>query len=49
MIVAVRAPTAYSPSTPAPPNIPAPTPAFLPFSRTSSLASSISCLTREVV
>ena len=49
MIVAVSAPTAYRPNTPAPPNMPAPMPAFLPFSRNSSFASSISCRTSEVV
>src|SRR6185437_2895193 len=35
--------------TPAPPNIPTPTPACLPFSDISALASSISCLTSVVV
>src|SRR5688500_13645257 len=43
MNAAVSAAKAKSPNRPAPPNIPAPTPAFLPFSVSSTLASSISC------
>ena len=42
MIAAVSAPAASSPTTPAPPNRPAPLPASLPFSDSSALASAIS-------
>src|SRR4051794_21228412 len=49
MIVAVSAPTAYRPNTPAPPNMPAPMPAFLPFSWSSSFASSTSIRASVVV
>src|SRR4051794_9138677 len=47
MIVAIDPPTAARPITAAPPNIPAPTPAFLPFSIISTRASSISWRTRS--
>ena len=42
MTVAIEPPTTAMPSTAAPPNMPTPSPAFLPFSVISSRASSIS-------